>query len=98
MPIITFSLTEEDVERIASQVADKLANLMDKHQPESTRQPPDDRLQVSRVEAARILNCAPKTVDRLRSRGLLHPNRATYRPMYPIKELERFVRECSQPI
>jgi hypothetical protein len=98
MPIITFSLTDEDVERIAGRVAEKLADLMSKRQPETQRQPPDNRLQVNRVEAARLLGYTPQTIDRLRSRGLLHPNRATRRPMYPIKELERFVRECSQPI
>jgi hypothetical protein len=98
MPTITFTLNDDDVERIANRVADKLANLMNKRQPEPQRQPPDNRLQVNRDEAARLLSCDPKTVDRLRSRGLLHPNRATRRPMYPIKELERFVRECSQPI
>jgi hypothetical protein len=98
MPTISFSITDEDVERIASRVADNLADLTSKRQPASQRQPPDDRLQVNRVEAARLLGCSPKSVDRLRSRGLLHPNRATRCPMYSIKELERFVRECSEPI
>jgi hypothetical protein len=102
MPTITFSQTDEDIERIASRVADKLANLIAKHQPEpqlkSQQPPPDNRLQVSRTEAARRLGCNTVTLDRLAKRGLIHPNRATRCPMYPVKELERFVRECSQPI
>lgn len=98
MPTITFSLTDEDIDRIADRVADKLTGLISKRQPEPKLPPPDNRLQVTRVEAARILGCTPVTVDRLAQRGLLHPNRATRRPMYPIKELERFVRECSQLI
>jgi hypothetical protein len=42
----------------------------------------------SRDEAA----CA-HTVDRLNKRGLLRPSRVTGRPMYPIWEVERFLRE-----
>jgi len=98
MPTITYSLTDEDVESIANRVAEKLANLPSKLAPQSQpqRSIPYDRLQVSRVEAARILGFKnATTVDRLRARGLLHPNLATRRPMYSIKELERFVRECS---
>jgi len=102
MPTISFSISDEDVEQIASRVADKLANLIAKHQPEpqpKSQQPvPDNRLQVSRTEAARRLGCNTVTLDRLAKRGLIHPNRATRCPMYPVKELERFVRECSQPI
>ena|SRR5258706_247567 len=99
MPTIDFSLTDEDIDRIADRVAGKLTDLIGKRQPEPKLSPPDDRLQVSRVEAARILGFkSATTVDRLRARGLLHPNLATYRPMYSIKELERFVREYSEPI
>ena len=82
---ITFSLTDEDIDRIAKRVVDRLANLMEKYQPKTQRQSPDNRLQVNRIEAARLLGCTTQTVDRLRSRGLLHPNRATRCPMYPIK-------------
>ncbi|HEY6185772.1 MAG TPA: hypothetical protein VIW67_26255 [Terriglobales bacterium] len=95
MPTITFSLTDEDIERIADRVAAKLTASTKSILPES-KPAPDYRLQVNRVEAARRLGCCPMTVDRLRQRGLLHPNLATRRPMYPIKELERFVAQCSQ--
>jgi hypothetical protein len=104
MPTITFSISDEDVDRIAECFAIQLAETLKEVQnpkpilTKPERPPPDARLQVNRVEAARMLGCNPVTVDRLTSRGLLHPNRATRRPMYPIKELERFVRECSQPI
>jgi hypothetical protein len=97
MPTITFSLTDEDVEHIADRVVEKLASQPSKPSPRLQPRPIlNDRLQVSRVEAARMLGFEnPITVDRLRARGLLRPNLATRRPMYPIKELERFIRECS---
>jgi len=56
------------------------------------------RLSYGRVEAAEILGVDPATVDRLAKRGLLRPSRATRRPLYPMWELERFLRETSQPI
>ena len=108
MPNITISISDEDVDRIAKRFALKLAEALNEPQTPRPAQPemlppqrlfPDDRLQISRSEAARMLGFKnPITVDRLRARGLLHPNLATGRPMYPIKELERFVRECSQPV
>jgi Helix-turn-helix domain len=50
---------------------------------------------LSRVEAAAALGVCPNTVDRLRQRGLLHPSRATRRPLYPVSEIERFLRETT---
>ncbi len=67
------------------------------HPPESTK-PNRPRLAYGRVEAAEILGVKPITVDRLAKRGLLRPSRATRRPLYPHWELERFLRETSQPI
>ena len=55
-------------------------------------------LAYSRVEAAKVLGCAPATIDRLAKRGLLRPSRATRKPLYPHWDLERFLRETSQPI
>ena len=63
--------------------------------PASTVRP---RLAYSRVEAADIIGVTPATVDRLAKRGLLRPSRATRRPLYPLWELERFLRETSQAI
>ena len=60
--------------------------------------PSRPRLSYSRVEAAEILGLDPATVDRLAKRGLLRPSRATRRPLYPLWELERFLRETSQPV
>jgi hypothetical protein len=37
-------------------------------------------------------------VDRLAKRGLIHPSRATRRPLYPVWEIERFLRETSEVI
>jgi len=56
------------------------------------------KLALSRVEAAESIGVTPVTVDRLAKRGLLHPSRATRRPLYPIWEIERFLRDTSQSI
>jgi hypothetical protein len=64
----------------------------------NTTTPIRPRLSYGRVEAAEILGVDPATVDRLAKRGLLRPSRATRRPMYPIWELERFLRDTSKPI
>ena len=56
------------------------------------------RLSFSRTEAAEILGLSPITVDRLTKRGLLNPSRVTRRPLYPIWELERFLKETSERV
>jgi DNA-binding transcriptional MerR regulator len=53
------------------------------------------RCAFTRVEAARALGISPATIDRLTKRGLLHPSRALYRPLYAVSEIERFLRETS---
>ena len=55
------------------------------------------KLALNRIEAAEALGLSPATVDRLTIRGLLRPSRATRRPMYSVKELERFLKETTQP-
>jgi len=55
------------------------------------------KLALNRVEAARAIGVSPATLDRLAQRGLIRPCRATYRPIYSVKELERFLKENSQP-
>ena len=55
------------------------------------------KLALNRVEAAQALGFSPATIDRLTQRGLLRPCRATYRPIYSVKELERFLKENSKP-
>ena len=56
------------------------------------------KLALSRVEAAEALGISAVTLDRLTQRGLLKPSRATRRPLYPIWEIERFLRDTSQTI
>jgi hypothetical protein len=57
------------------------------------------RLALTRTETAKALGYKnPITVDRLAARGLLHPSRATRRPLYPVFEIERFLRETSQAV
>jgi predicted site-specific integrase-resolvase len=58
-------------------------------------QPP--KLGLNRIEAAQALGVSPATLDRLTARGLLRPCRATYRPIYWVKELERFLKDNSKP-
>ena len=50
-------------------------------------------LALSRDETACALGVCANTVDRLIKRGLLRPSRVTRRPMYPVWEVERFLRE-----
>ena len=56
------------------------------------------KLALTRAEAAQALGIAPVTIDRLTKRGLIHPSRATRRPLYPVWEIERFLRETSAGI
>jgi hypothetical protein len=53
------------------------------------------KLALTRNEAAEAIGQSVVTVDRLTKRGLLRPSRATRRPVYPVGELERFLRETS---
>ena len=56
------------------------------------------KLALSRGEAAQVLGVSIITVDRLTKRGLLRPSRATRRPLYPVWEIERFLRDTSSLI
>ena len=53
------------------------------------------KLALTRIEAAQALGIKPLTLYRLEKRGLLHPCRATRRPLYAVAELERFLRETT---
>jgi hypothetical protein len=53
------------------------------------------RLALNRIEASEALGLSPATIDRLTARGLLRPSRATRRPLYSVKEIERFLKETS---
>ena len=57
-------------------------------------QPP--KLGLNRLEAAAAIGVSPATLDRLTSRGLIHPCRVTYRPIYWVGELERFLQDNSK--
>ncbi len=56
------------------------------------------KLALSRQETAAAIGQSAVTVDRLTKRGLLRPSRATRRPVYPVWEIERFLRETSGAI
>jgi len=51
------------------------------------------KLALNRIEAAKAIGVSPATLDRLTARGLLRPCRVTYRPIYWVGELERFLKE-----
>lgn len=53
------------------------------------------KLALTRDEAAEALGICPITLDRLARRGLIHPSRALRRPLYPVWELVRFLREST---
>lgn len=57
--------------------------------------PTGTKLALTRQEAAQALGVSAVTIDRLTRRGLLHPSRATRRPIYSVRELERFLRETA---
>lgn len=51
------------------------------------------KLALTRKEAADALGISVVTIDRLTERGLLKPSRATRRPLFPVSEIERFLKE-----
>ena len=55
------------------------------------------KLGLNRIDAAKAIGVSPATLDRLTARGLLRPCRVTYRPIYWVGELERFLKENSKP-
>ena len=57
-----------------------------------------DRLALTRKEAAVALGISIPTLDRLVQRGLLRPSRALRRPLFPVPEIERFLRETSNSV
>lgn len=56
---------------------------------------PTQKLALTREEAAKAIGQSAVTIDRLTKRGLLRPSRATRRPVYPVWEIERFLRETT---
>lgn len=57
---------------------------------------PPPKLGLNRIEAAQAIGVSPATLDRLTLRGLIRPSRATRRPIYAVKELERFLKETTE--
>ena len=57
-----------------------------------------EKMGYKRAEAAIYLGVAKITIDRLTKRGLLHPSRALRHPIYSKDDLDRFLRETSEPI
>lgn len=54
---------------------------------------PQTKLALTWEEAASALSISLATLDRLTERGLLKPSRVTRRPLYPLFEIERFLKE-----
>ena len=63
---------------------------MDEHIESKVAQVP--KLALNRIETAQAIGQSPATIDRLTKRGLLRPSRATRRPLYAVKEIERFLK------
>jgi len=51
---------------------------------------------LDRRMTATALGVSTATVDRLRERGLIKPSLALRKPLYPVFEIERFLRETSE--
>jgi hypothetical protein len=49
------------------------------------------KLAYNRDETAKLISQSPATLDRLAARGLIQPNRATRRPVYPLEEILRYL-------
>ena len=64
----------------------------------SETKPQIEKKGFKRAEAAIYLGVAKVTIDRLTQRGLLHPSRALRHPIYSKDDLDRFLRETSEPI
>jgi hypothetical protein len=56
------------------------------------------RLALTRYEAAQSLGISPSQIDKLTKRGLLRPSRATRRPLYPVQEILRFLRDTTAEV
>lgn len=56
------------------------------------------KLALTRKETATALGLSAVTVDRLTERGLLKPSRATRRPLYSVREIERFLAETTTAV
>ncbi|WP_425504454.1 helix-turn-helix domain-containing protein [Ruficoccus amylovorans] len=64
----------------------------------NTSVPLQGRLALTRDETAQALGICPKSVDRLRQRGLLRASYALGRPRFAVREIQRFLDETSQPV
>ncbi len=53
------------------------------------------KMALSRIEAAAAIGVSTASLDRLRDRGLLKPSLALRKPLYPVFEIERFLRDTS---
>ena len=53
------------------------------------------RLALTREETASALGFRASTLDKLAKRGLIRPSRATRRPLYSVREIERFLRDTT---
>ena len=56
------------------------------------------RFALTREETAKGLGIGASTLDKLASRGLIRPSRATRRPLYSVREIERFLRDTTAQI
>lgn len=63
------------------------------HKTVSARKEPPMRGALQTREAAKYLSLSVPTMHRLIQRRLLRPNRATRHLLFPIAELDRFLRE-----
>jgi len=93
MATLTFTMSDEDVERIADRVVEKMQAKLKDLQPAKPPLISNHRLLLTRVEAANALGFSLRTFDRVVKRGLLPRNLVTGRLMFSVKDLEKLVAE-----
>ena len=69
--------------------------MMGNYQKEPAESLQIQKLAFSRLEAAHLLNISPASLDRLVRRGMINPSRSLRRPLFCLKELERFLRDTT---
>ena len=68
---------------------------MNNPEPLQTSSEAQRRLSLTREETARALGISASTLDKLAARGLIRPSRALRRPLYPVREIERFLSDTT---
>ena len=73
-----------------------LATVLQAKLPGISTTVPTTKLALPAAEAAELLSISRTTLGRLTKRGLIHPVKATRKPVYAVSELQRFLDETTK--